>query len=218
MRGQVPGLSRAQRAAFLASSACVDLEQPALRSQASQLAEGLSSPLAIAAACYHFVRDAIAHSWDQRQGPLTCSASEVLRQRTGFCYAKSHLLAALLRANGIPAGFCYQRLQGYAPGEFCLHGLNALYLEGLGWYRVDARGNKPGLDARFDPPREQLAWPADQEGEWNHPAVLAEPLDCVLEALGRAGSIEALAQNLPDATALGEFSSRGTALPLVLAA
>jgi len=42
---------------------------------------------------------------------VTCSASEVLREGTGICFAKSHLLAALLRAVGIPAGLCYQVYQ-----------------------------------------------------------------------------------------------------------
>lgn len=28
----------------------------------------------------------------------------------GICFAKSHLLAALLRCKSIPAGFCYQKL------------------------------------------------------------------------------------------------------------
>lgn len=57
-----------------------------------------------------FVRDQIRHSADYRPNPVTCKASEVLRHGTGYCYAKSHLLAALLRANGVPAGLCYQRL------------------------------------------------------------------------------------------------------------
>nr|WP_320193052.1 transglutaminase family protein [uncultured Desulfobacter sp.] len=67
----------------------------------------------------------------------------VLKYKTGYCYAKSHLLAALLRACNIPAGLCYQRLtiaNNKAP--FCLHGLNAVYLQRHGWYRIDSRGNK----------------------------------------------------------------------------
>lgn len=36
---------------------------------------------------------------------------------SGICYAKSHLLAALLRANKIPAGFCYPRLSAYENGS-----------------------------------------------------------------------------------------------------
>lgn len=41
---------------------------------------------------------------------VTCSASDVLQHRSGICYAKSNLLAALLRKEGIPTRFCYQRL------------------------------------------------------------------------------------------------------------
>jgi transglutaminase-like putative cysteine protease len=36
---------------------------------------------------------------------------------------------------------------------FCLHGLNAVYLEDFGWYRIDARGNKTGVAAQFTPPQ-----------------------------------------------------------------
>ena len=56
------------------------------------------------------VRDEISHSGDFRVNQPTCAASEVLRHKAGWCFAKSHLLAALLRANSIPAGLCYQRL------------------------------------------------------------------------------------------------------------
>ncbi len=65
--------------------------------------------MAIAHRCFEFVRDEVRHSWDFKENPVTCHASEVLRHRTGYCYAKTHLLAALLRANRIPAGLCYQR-------------------------------------------------------------------------------------------------------------
>lgn len=37
-------------------------------------------------------------------------ASEVLENKTGICWTKSCLLAALLRANGIPSGISYQLL------------------------------------------------------------------------------------------------------------
>ena len=39
-----------------------------------------------------------------------------------------------------------------------LHGLNAIWLAEFGWYRVDARGGKPGIATRFAPPVEQLAF------------------------------------------------------------
>lgn len=116
--------------------------------------------------------DEIRHSWDHRLNPVTCSASTVLEHGTGYCYAKSHLLAALLRANGIPAGLCHQ-CPGIADGRppYCLHGLNAVHLAGHGWYRIDARGNKPGIDAQFTPPVERLPFPTGLPGEADLPGI-----------------------------------------------
>jgi transglutaminase-like putative cysteine protease len=93
-----------------------------------KLSLGLHHPVAISKACFKDVRE-IKHSNDYRLNPVTCRASEVLEHKTGYCYAKSHLLAALLRANNIPAGICYQRLtiKNDQP-PFCLHGLNAVNL------------------------------------------------------------------------------------------
>ena len=82
-----------------------------------------------------------------------------MRYKTGYCYAKSHLLAALLRANQIPAGFCYQRLSIDDQGApYSLHGFNGIYFPEIGWYRVDTRGNKEGVNAQFSPPQECLAF------------------------------------------------------------
>jgi len=78
--------------------------------QAKALAVGHSNLTAIACACFHWVRDQVDHSSDHQKNPVTCRASKVLAHRTGYGYAKSHLLAALLRANQIPAGLCDQRL------------------------------------------------------------------------------------------------------------
>ena len=91
---------------------------------------------------------------------MTCSASQVLSAGTGICYAKSHLLAAFLRAVNIPAGFCYQVLRsGVYPPQMVLHGLNGIYLPSLGrWIRVDPRGNTNGISAQFSLKEEQLAF------------------------------------------------------------
>ncbi len=95
---------------YLESSDCIDWRHPLVSAKAGELAAGADDPVEIARRCFRFVRDEIRHSWDYRLNPVTCRASEVLAHGTGYCYAKSHLLAALLRANAIPAGFCYQRL------------------------------------------------------------------------------------------------------------
>ena len=113
----------------------------------------------------------------------TCAASEVLRIGSGFCYAKSHLLAALLRANGIPTALCYQRLSCNDEGTvFCLHGLNAVHLPEFGWYRIDARGNRSDVDAQFIPPLERLAFQPSVPGEVDVPGFFAEPLPVVVAA------------------------------------
>ncbi|HRJ51562.1 MAG TPA: transglutaminase family protein [Candidatus Thiothrix moscowensis] len=184
--------------AYRVSSPYIDWQHPEVLATATALAAGLESPPAIAQTCFEFVRDQIKHSWDYRLNPVTCKASDVLRFGTGFCYAKSHLLAALLRANGIPAGLCYQRLTITDEPPFCLHGLNAVYLPEYGWYRLDARGNKRGVNAAFCPPLEKLAFPILHPGEQDLPGIWAEPLPVVVDVLERYLTVEQVAENLPD--------------------
>ena len=184
---------------YLASSTYIDSDHPAVRAKAAELAAGAVGDAAIAARCFAFVRDEVAHSWDYQRNPVTCRASDVLQHATGYCYAKSHLLAALLRANGIPAGLCYQRLAvGEAGPPFCLHGLNAVYLQEVGWYRIDARGNKPGVDAAFTPPQEQLAFPVLAPEERDLPEIWAEPLPQVIASLTGHATVQDVAAHLPD--------------------
>jgi transglutaminase-like putative cysteine protease len=191
-------------APFLAADEVVDWLHPEVRALARDLTGRQGRPAEVAERCFTFVRDEIRHSWDARQGPVTCAASEVLRHRTGFCYAKSHLLAALLRANGLPAGLCYQRLAvGELGPPWCLHGLNAVLLPEHGWYRLDARGNKAGVEARFRPPVEQLAFVPRAPGEADLPELWPRPLPVVLEALRSHPNVEALAAGLPDVLLLG---------------
>jgi hypothetical protein len=67
-----------------------------------------------------------------------------------------------------------------------------------GWYRVDARGNKPGVDAQFRPPVERLAFAIEIPGEADLPGLFAEPNSAVLDVLGRYANVAAVAANLPD--------------------
>ncbi|MCG8085858.1 MAG: transglutaminase family protein [Candidatus Thiodiazotropha taylori] len=184
---------------YLASTDLIDWKHPDILRKAKALSQGLGDQAAIAKACFEFVRDKIKHSNDFKLNPVTCKASDVLKHKTGYCYAKSHLLAALLRANGIPAGLCYQRLtiEDDKP-PFCLHGLNAVYLPEFGWYRIDARGNKEGVEAQFTPPREQLAFPVVVQGEADFSEVWPEPLMEVVRVLTESETYQEVADNLPD--------------------
>lgn len=183
---------------YLASTQYIDWQTPEVLEQAKALACGLKTDTQIARACFEFVRDHIKHSWDYQMNPVTCRASDVLKHGTGYCYAKSHLLAALLRANEIPTGLCYQRLTITHEPPFCLHGLNAVFLKDHGWYRVDARGNKENVDAQFCPPREQLAFNIVSVGEADLPEIWAEPLPTIVNALNQGCDFQQVADNLPD--------------------
>ena len=186
---------------YLEASKYIDWNNPEITRLAKFLSAGTSSEEEITKNCFEWVRDNIRHSSDYKMNPVTCKASEVLAHKTGFCYAKSHLLTALLRANEIPAGLCYQRLKAEeAKGRepFCLHGLNAVFLKNHGWYRMDARGNKEGVNAQFSPPREQLAFPIILNSEADLPEIWAKPLSVVISVLEKYETYKEVYDNLPD--------------------
>lgn len=186
---------------FLAADAIIDWQTPEVRDKALELTRGLEGEVDKARRLYEWVRDEIPHSHDAGHETVTCAASEVLRHRTGICFAKSHLLAALLRAVGIPAGFCYQvlRLDPPVDNEPVLHGFNAIYLAGLDrWIRVDARGNTNGIDAQFSLENEQLAFAMDEEhDEFIYEAFFAAPVPTVVQGLRRHRKVSDLWQDLP---------------------
>ena len=96
-----------------------------------------------------------------------------------FATQSRHLLAALLRSQGIPTGFCYQRLMLFDTPEkgYCVHALNAVYLETLHkWIRLDASGNKQGIEAQFSIDAEQLAFAIQEEfDEKDYPFIYVKP-------------------------------------------
>ncbi|WP_375724046.1 transglutaminase family protein [Arcobacter sp. KX21116] len=189
---------------YLESTEFIDWKTPNVLTKAKELAKGLSSDEEIAHKCFTFVRDEIKHSSDFKLNPVTCKASDVLKYATGYCYAKSHLLAALLRANEIPTGLCYQRLTITDTPPFCLHGLNAVYLKKYGWYRMDARGNKEGVSAQFCPPLEKLAFPIVTLGEVDFPEIYSEPLAIIIKSLTNGKDYQDVANNLPDLEVIKE--------------
>jgi len=184
---------------YLAATDILNWTHPEALQLARQLAGDDRDVTAIAKRCFEWVRDEIKHSYDYRMNPLTCAASDVLRHGTGFCYAKSHLLAALLRANHLPAGLCYQRLRlDDESSPFCLHGLVAVFLPEIGWYRIDPRGNKPGVNAQFTPPREQLAFSVNFGGEALFQEIWPEPLPIIVRFLQQQIPVEKAWEQLPD--------------------
>lgn len=180
----------------------VDYSHPLILDTVEKLFPFSMDEIETARIAFEFVRDNIAHSNDILSSRVTCAASEVLHFKEGICYAKSHLLAAILRSKGIPAGFCYQRLtKGNTPETgYCIHALNAVYLKTLKrWIRLDARGNKEGVDARFSIDREKLAFPVREKyDEKDYPVIYKEPNFNTINALKQNPDCQTLFCNLPE--------------------
>jgi transglutaminase-like putative cysteine protease len=178
-------LSASDPDAYLASDAVLDFTHPAVATLARALRRDHPGEAAFAAGAFEHVRDQVGHSMDLQDQRVTLSASETLREAVGLCFSKAHLLVALLRAEGVPAGLCYQRLTDDGT-VFALHGLIAVHLGGA-WHRQDPRGNKPGIDAQFSLGRERLAWSVRPAlGECDHPEVFVSPHPAVVRALAGA--------------------------------
>ncbi len=186
---------------YLACDTVIDWQTPEVLRKAQELTCSLTDEVDKARCLYEWVRDSISHSNDAGLEIVTCSASEVLRHGTGICFAKSHLLAALLRAVAIPAGFCYQVLRIDPPhdNEPVLHGFNAIYLTTLGkWIRVDARGNRAGINAQFSVKKEHLAFAMDPlADEFIYETIFAAPVSSVVQRLKMYSTRTELWHDLP---------------------
>lgn len=172
---------------YLMVSKYINWDNENILAKANELKQKCVDEIALIKRIYEFVRDEIKHSWDVQEKRVTKSASEVLEQGVGVCWAKANLLAALLRACEIPAGICYQRLtldDGPENG-FCIHALNAVYIKSLDrWIRLDARGNKEGVDAQFDLEKERLAFPVRKDcGEVDYRIIYANPSNKLMQVL-----------------------------------
>ena len=134
---------------YLKCDTVINFDHPSVSELADQLYGKSENETDFIRRAYEYVRDRISHSADAGEDAVTCSASEVLAAGHGICFAKSHLLAAILRGKSVPTGFCYQKLildDETAP-VLIYHGLNGVFVsEYEKWIRLDARGNKSGVD------------------------------------------------------------------------
>ena len=143
---------------------------------------------------YIFVRDEILHSWDIETNIVSRTASDVLKNKTGICWTKSCLLAALLRADGIPSGISYQLLTRAddASEGYMIHALNTVYIKDLNkWIRLDARGNKENINSYFSLDEEHLAYTVRSElGEIDYHDNHADLDDRLVNILMESESIQ----------------------------
>jgi transglutaminase-like putative cysteine protease len=173
---------------YLMETEEVDFSHLSIKEKVSELySKSSSNEVDFVKKAYEFVRDEISHSWDIQSSRITCKASEALYFKEGICYAKSNLLCAILRSKGISTGFCYQRLTiGDTPDTgYCLHALNAVFLKSQEkWIRLDARGNKVGVNAEFSLNDEKLAFPIREEyNEMDYSKIYKQPNPKTINAL-----------------------------------
>lgn len=186
---------------YLKQDDVIDYKNYAITHLADLLFQRAHSEIEFIKTAYEFVRDKISHSADINEDIITCSASEVLKAGHGICFAKSHLLAALLRCKAVPTGFCYQKLildDETAP-VLIYHGLNGAYIkEYKKWIRLDARGNKDVVNAQFSLDEEYLAFPVRPEkGEEDCFTVYPDPDELILGKLRNNKTRTELWNNLP---------------------
>ncbi|WP_296808612.1 transglutaminase family protein [uncultured Methanobrevibacter sp.] len=136
----------------------------------------------------------IPHSWDIKTEVVSRTASDVLKNKTGICWTKSCLLAALLRANGILSGISYQLLTRADDDSegYMIHALNTVYLKDFNkWIRLDARGNKENINAYFSLDEEHLAYTVRSElGEIDYHDNHADLDDRLVNILMESESIQ----------------------------
>jgi len=181
----------------------VDFSHQIIETKIEELFNPTQSDIEKAKIAFEFVRDEISHSWDIKGTRVTCKASDVLKYKEGICYAKSNLLAGLLRSQGIPTGFCYQRLMLFDTPEqgYSLHALNAVYLKSMEkWIRIDARGNKAGVDAQFSINQEKLAFSVNEKfDEKDYPVIFKKPNVKTMAVLKEnTDVVEMYMNNLPE--------------------
>ena len=127
---------------YLRCTEIIDCDEESIRQKAQELTEGLQTDREKAVALYYFVRDTIRHNaYAQLYDLERYKASVVLEAGNGICQQKSVLLAALVRAVGIPARIGFVDVNDHQLSEsfkqmigginvFPFHGFAELYIDG----------------------------------------------------------------------------------------
>lgn len=155
---------------YLAPTAAIEADHPAIRAKTSELTNGAGSRREQAARLFAFVRDAISYNlYMISMHPADFCASFALEAGKGYCVQKAVLLCALARAAGIPSRLVLARIRNHRvpPGlqarlgtnEFPCHGYDQFLLDGR-WVSV-APTFDTGLCARAGVPVVQFDGHAD---------------------------------------------------------
>jgi transglutaminase-like putative cysteine protease len=129
---------------YLKATYYLDYDTPSVSKVSKEIVA--SHPHEKAKALFDFVRDRIPYTpYAPFYSPEHYPASRTLEKGEGFCVQKAVLLAALARANGIPARLIFADIKNYAvppklwnmmqTNIFAFHGYNELYIDGR-WIKV----------------------------------------------------------------------------------
>ena len=187
---------------YVEDTITIDWQTPPVMEKARALADRLRRRRVEGARGLPFVRDEIAHTADAGRDELPCRASQVLEAGTGIGFSKSHLLAALLRAVGVPAGFCYQVLRR---GRSCRRHA-AVRLQRRSTCRASSAGSRstraatsPGSTPSSRPTSRGSRCTADPaRGEWIYPLIWTRPAAVVVDLLSRNTSLAKIAEHVPE--------------------
>lgn len=185
---------------FLECNEYIDYQSELIALKVKQLFNYEMTDVKKAETAFLFVRDSIPHSFDCSASVITRTASDVLKHKTGICHAKANLLAALLRSQRIPTGFCFQHLTLMEDDSrgYCLHCFNAILL-GDKWVKVDSRGNTEGKNAQFSMAEPILAFEnRPQYDEYFFDGIYANPDIPTMNLLKNANSLEDVLNGLPE--------------------
>jgi len=185
---------------FLVENQYVDFSASVIQDKIKNLFCNVNNEVKKARIAYEYVRDEIPHTFDIPADTITAKASDVLIYNTGICHAKANLLAALLRAQNIPVGFCFQHLTLSDDDSlgYCIHCYNAIFIDNQ-WIKVDARGNTNGKNAQFSLAEPRLAFlNRSNYDEYFLEGIYSKPhLDTML-MLEKANSLQDVIENIPD--------------------
>ena len=185
---------------FLKEQEYIDFSESNIQNQIKTLFKDNLSENDKVRIAFEFVRDEIPHSFDSKATIITAKASDVLKFKTGICHAKANLLAALLRSEGIPTGFCFQHItlaQDESLG-YCIHCYNAVYIENR-WIKLDARGNTNGKNAQFSLCEPILAYKnRSQYDEFFWKGIYSSPHNETMKMLESAKCLQDIMDNIPD--------------------
>lgn len=131
---------------YLKPTEFIDSDSPEIQAFAQKAVEGATTPREKAVKLYYAVRDDIYYD-PYRIDPArkAFKASTILRQGYGYCVAKAVLLAAALRAQGIPCKLHFADVRNHLTTErlkklmqtdtFYYHGYNDIWLDSR-WIKV----------------------------------------------------------------------------------